>query len=516
MAMARAAPGSLSRQERASSMSIETPVLLDCSADFSTYERGPIMANNKGVVVMQRITGLVIASMLVGNGEAPAMWHFDGFTNVGMSAERMAPQRAENVDVAALLTAARGAPPMICSLAAQALRNYGWGDWGDAPSTPLPRAVSVRSDDDGVDQFPAADVQRLLEALSSDDACVRELSVRLLGHQEGENVTSGLITRLRTGDAPLRQIAALGLGLVEPESAVDPLIQALRDTSAGVRANSAWALGRIENGRALAPIVALLRDPAEPVRMAAVMAVGKMDSSSATTALTRIVRQDESARVRRAAAWALGQLEAKEAVEVLAGVLGKDADPRVREMAAWALGNIEEKSGVPALSTAARRDADDKVRETAVWALGQIEDRSSAEVLGVVAGSDKSPRVRGTAAWALGQLEGDGGRAPAGLLQLLKDENKDTRLKAAWALGQIGDSLALPAIRSALRQEKNEEVGRALIRALMKSGEHSETTLTELLNSSDPQVREAAVRGLAGGGSFNPWPWPEPRPRPFP
>jgi HEAT repeat protein len=134
-----------------------------------------------------------------------------------------------------------------------------------------------------------------------------------------------------------------------------------------------------------------------------------------------------------------------------------------------------------------------------------------------VAASDKSARVRGTAAWALGQIEGDdGGHAPAGLLQALKDENADVRLKAAWALGQIGDSAALPAIRAAARQEKNQRVGKALIRALLKSGERSETTLTELLNSSDPQVREAAVRGLAGNGSFNPWPWPWPRPRPIP
>ncbi|HVD06052.1 MAG TPA: hypothetical protein VNB89_08550, partial [Gemmatimonadaceae bacterium] len=62
------------------------------------------MANNRGVVVMQRITGLVLASMLVSNGEAPAMWHFDGFTNVSMSADvRIAPEKTEDVDIAALL-----------------------------------------------------------------------------------------------------------------------------------------------------------------------------------------------------------------------------------------------------------------------------------------------------------------------------------------------------------------------------------------------------------------------------
>jgi HEAT repeat protein len=102
------------------------------------------------------------------------------------------------------------------------------------------------------------------------------------------------------------------------------------------------------------------------------------------------------------------------------------------------------------------------------------------------------------------------------LLRLLKDPDPDTRLKAAWALGQIEDASALPALRDALRDEKNDHVRRALIRGLMKSGERSEATMTQLLSSSDPQIREAAVRGLAGRNSFDPWPWPWPRPRPFP
>lgn len=70
------------------------------------------------------------------------------------------------------------------------------------------------------------------------------------------------------------------------------------------------------------------------------------------------------------------------------------------------------------------------------------------------------------------------------------------------------------AIRDALVRETSNQVRRALVRALMKSGERSQATVTGLLNSNDPEVREAAVRGLAGGGSFNPWPWPRPRPIP--
>jgi HEAT repeat protein len=459
---------------------------------------------------MYRVAGVIVAAVMLttSNGPLTITSRLTGAQNTSIG------ERAE-IDVAALLASARGAPPIICSLASQSLRNFGWGDWSDAPATPLSNASLGRNYDFGPEQLAAADVERLLEGLANDDPCVREISVRLLGRQRGEPVVTGLITRLTAATPSLREVSALGLGLVKSSRAVDPLIRALRDATGGVRANSAWALGRLEAGKALGQIRDMFRDDDQRVREAAVIASGRMDdSTSSIPALIRVVRQDSSPQVRRAAAWALGQLESREAIEALTGVLTQDTDARVREMAAWALGQVEGRSAIGGLSTAARRDADDRVRETATWALGQLEDRSVVEVLGNIAASDKSSRVRGTAAWALGQLRG--GKAPAGLLQVLRDENDDARLKAAWALGQIGDATAIPAIREALQRETSSEVRRALIRALMRSGERSQATLTDLLNSGDPQVREAAVRGLAGNNSFNPWPWQWPRPRTIP
>jgi HEAT repeat protein len=185
-------------------------------------------------------------------------------------------------------------------------------------------------------------------------------------------------------------------------------------------------------------------------------------------------------------------------------------------MSAWALGSMEGTGGGPALIAALQHDADERVRETSAWALAQIEDQSAVDALGGAAEGDHSGRVRGTAAWAIGQLERRSHRGSAGLVHVLKDEDDGARLKAAWALGQVGDSTALAAIRDALKVEQDDEVRRALVRALIKSGGRSERTLTALLDSPDATVREAAVRGLAGNNSFEPWPWPEPRPRPFP
>jgi HEAT repeat protein len=90
------------------------------------------------------------------------------------------------------------------------------------------------------------------------------------------------------------------------------------------------------------------------------------------------------------------------------------------------------------------------------------------------------------------------------------------RLKAAWALSQIADVTTADAVKSALQKETAPQTRRALVRALVRSGAKSEAILAGLLNSSDAATREAAVRGLAGRHSVDPWPWPWPRPRPFP
>jgi HEAT repeat protein len=459
--------------------------------------------------IMQRILGVLTATMLACmSGAEAAAGSTDGVNGA-----------AAPIDVGALLTAANGAPPMICALAAQSIRNGGWNDRSDAPYTPLGEAPSLRDDDyrGRYTQFSAADNERLLAGLASADACVRELSARLVaGQRNNATVSAALITRLAAPDAAMRTVAAFGLGLSQPAAALDPLISALRDATASVRANAAWALGRIDNGRALASLIGLFRDADPKVREAAVVATGRIDSSSSVAALMRVLQNDESPRVRRVAAWALGQKEAREAVDVLGTALGKDSDPRVREMIVWALGNSRGRTASAAITNALRRDDDEAVRETAAWALGEMNDRSAADALGAAAENDKSSRVRGTAAWGIGQLRGDGGKAPAGLLKVLRDDDDDARLKAAWALGQIGDPASLSAIRDALKVEKSSEVRRALIRAMIKAGGRSEEALTELLSSSDATVREAAVRGLAGNNSFNPWPWPWPRPRPFP
>jgi hypothetical protein len=89
---------------------------LKVSADFSTY---PHQAGIMTGAMMQKLIGLAMAtfafSTLTG---VPATARAGGGRENDLDQGRSRTQ----IDVAALLTAARGAPPMICSLASRAVR----------------------------------------------------------------------------------------------------------------------------------------------------------------------------------------------------------------------------------------------------------------------------------------------------------------------------------------------------------------------------------------------------------
>src|SRR5712671_1888986 len=121
-------------------------------------------------VIMQRVIGYAVATIAFSSLSGTPAIANGGIGSDGWEVDQRS--SVAPVDVAALLTAARGAPPMICALASRAVRSYGWGDWSDGPATPLSSVVSLTRDEfDSKQPLPAADVQRLLTGLASDDAC---------------------------------------------------------------------------------------------------------------------------------------------------------------------------------------------------------------------------------------------------------------------------------------------------------------------------------------------------------
>ncbi len=231
--------------------------------------------------------------------------------------------------------------------------------------------------------------------------------------------------------------------------------------------------------------------------------------------LAKVLRSDTSAQLRRIAAWGLQEYTRNTvAVEALANAVRRDSDARVREMAAWSLGQGDRIGGAgEALASALKSDQNERVRVTAAWALGNIGDKSSTDVL-TDALTDANPDVRARAAWALGNVEPK--VAPKQLIAMLGDKETRVRQLAAWALYNIEDPAAAPALEAALKTEQNKELQLDYIRALAAMGDKSVDAIRGLLESSDPRVKQMAVRALAGGQAAGPWPWPWPDPRPFP
>ena len=125
------------------------------------------------VMPVGQINGVMMLRM-IGVMSAAVLFSTDGGeVRAAAKTHERAAEQAPPLDVAALLTAARGAPPLICAFAAQSVRGYGWGNWTDAPATPLAAVVTVPDRDVGNVPFPPADVDRLFEGVASADPCVR-------------------------------------------------------------------------------------------------------------------------------------------------------------------------------------------------------------------------------------------------------------------------------------------------------------------------------------------------------
>ena len=213
-----------------------------------------------------------------------------------------APRTGAAVDADRFLAAARGADPVICSLAAAPLGDR----WGNSDSPPAVRDAETALVDWALKPSIVDRDRIVLEAgLRDADGCVRAMAARILAaDEEGPRI---LVQALGDDAADTRRVAAQGLGYAEERSSVPALIRRLDDDDAGVRAASAWALGRIEDPTAEQSLGRALRDPSPEVRLAAIHALGSLELESSIDLLLPMLSDDDP-RARAATAHALGRL----------------------------------------------------------------------------------------------------------------------------------------------------------------------------------------------------------------
>src|SRR5215213_5281505 len=111
-----------------------------------------------------------------------------------------------------LLSAVRGANPVLCELAIRQLGNQ-WGSMAgeeeDVPAALPEDSRRVLAWTEG--KLEGADVAPLRDALADPDACARRTAARLLGRIETPEAVDALLGALRSGDRGRQEAALLGL-----------------------------------------------------------------------------------------------------------------------------------------------------------------------------------------------------------------------------------------------------------------------------------------------------------------
>jgi HEAT repeat protein len=198
------------------------------------------------------------------------------------------------------------------------------------------------------------------------------------------------------------------------------------------RRDALMRLGAMRSAAASRVALAGLSDPSPIVRVTAAKAILSLDPAQSAAALLPLL-QDKDEFVRREVAYALGLTRSRTATDALSDRLLNDKEAGVRGAAAVALGHIGDESAVVALAS------------------------TLAPQLSMPAKSkrkrEENPFVLRAAAVALGQIKRRAG-VPA-LVSAVNDEKfpYDVRREAARSLGLIGDPSAVPALQSASLSE---------------------------------------------------------------
>jgi HEAT repeat protein len=192
----------------------------------------------------------------------------------------------------------------------------------------------------------AVTLAALGKALDDDHPFVRWHAGLALAQSGRSQAIALLLDGLKHGSARCRAAAADALATIR-QADVDLLLNALSSKEALVRQSAAEALGRLGHRRDAARFILLLTDESPWVRRAAARILGHSGDSTAVSHLAKRLG-DESPLVRRSAAYALGAMRARPAVSALVAALG-DADAQVRRNAAWGLGRIGDRDALPKL-----------------------------------------------------------------------------------------------------------------------------------------------------------------------
>lgn len=357
-------------------------------------------------------------------------------------------------------------------------------------------------------------VKSLREALTAGNRAQRIKAAEALGgmgSQAAEAVPE-LVAMIQENDDELRIAGIQALAQIGPpaRAAIPLLVDRLTDSNERIQLLTVTALRRL--GAPAAPqfpaLLAAARNKSTIVRAYVIQAMGAVGAIAVPT-LTEALRDSELS-VRVAAATSLGTLgtDALPARPDLEKAL-KDRDSELRQAAAGALVKIGPDASTAATWFQAIKDNDPDLATHAVKALEKI-GRLRKEDLPAAIELLKNDRVavRVLAVRLLGETEADiklgteSKPAITGLIDRLRDTDRDVREAAALALGKVGPAAwsAAPALGNMLGND-HINVRKAAVAALVKLGPDAWGATPSLIPAlKNAEIHEDVLRALVGIG----------------
>ena len=318
--------------------------------------------------------------------------------------------------------------------------------------------------------------------------------------------TTGTLTEfLKADETDLRMHAALALGEQDDPTVASALIAALHDQDINVRYHAIEALGKLKAAEAVEPLLAVIDEQDFFLSFAALDALAEIGDTSTGPRILPLLENELFREATLRVITTIGtpnditriiELLNKErtltnaAAAAAAGLLRRfqdDASSREKmlELARQALDARGPSNLLTALD-AAKGGVPDELLSLAGW----FDDEGLINKL-VALLADDDTRDRAASA-----LVTQGGKAVDALTPELENEDAEVRRMVVRVLGQIGDIRAIRHLAKLIDTGDPGDRREAVDALALFNDAESAELLVQLAESSDPRIREAALRGL--------------------
>lgn len=259
----------------------------------------------------------------------------------------------------------------------------------------------------------------------------------------------------------------------QDEELLETMVENLGDKRGMVRLGFAEALGAVGTPATPFLLSALANHSNPVVRRAAAKTLTLIADPQAIPNLIEALLKDEDTVVKGSAAGALARTGKVAAPALLKIVASPEHPESIKGHAAWALAFIGAEAKEQLYK--AVKSNSPEVRTAVIGAIANFtEEDPDKQAFTILVNSldDENSTVRSEAAAALGKLAYQ--PAIPKLIELLQHNQGDSRKAAALALMKMGDSTALNSLQSALEQESEEFVKKAIVLAITQLERKSE------------------------------------------